>query len=309
MKIPIQIKQISTMYDKLSDWGKILLFCIIFLLVVVFFKSNKEGYEDRKSILQKRGGDVYDGFYVSIYDHLVYNTMKDDYEIGEIINKTRPTSKSVILDVGSGTGHHVAKLSEQGLNVMGIDNSTDMVEMSKKNYPTNKFIRGDVTGNVNFNHESFTHILCLYFTIYYFKNKQKFFNNCIKWLLPGGYLVLHIVDRETFDPILPAGQGFLIVSPQKYAKKRITSSKVTFNNFVYSSNFDLDTTQNIATFNEKFKFNDGGKMRTNEHVMYMEDLTEILMVAQNEGFIIDGKIDLVNCGYDNQYLYILVKPS
>ena len=78
---------------------------------------------------------------------------------------------------------------------------------------------------------------------------------------------------------------------------------------MYSSNFDLDTTQNIATFNEKFKFNDSGRVRTNEHVMYMEDLTDILTVAQNEGFIIDGKIDLVNCGYDNQYLYILVKPS
>ena len=51
--MPDQLKQISTMYGKLSDWGKILLFCVLFLLVVVFFKKNKEGYEDRTSVLQK----------------------------------------------------------------------------------------------------------------------------------------------------------------------------------------------------------------------------------------------------------------
>ena len=42
------------------------------------------------------------------------------------------------------------------------------------------------------------------------------------WLMPGGYLIVHLVDRESFDPILPPGNPLYVVSPQKYAKERIT---------------------------------------------------------------------------------------
>ena len=60
------------------------------------------------------------------------------------------------------------------------------------------------------------------------------------WLEPGGWLALHLVDRNNFDPIIPAGDPFIMISPQNYAKKRITSSVVKFNNFKYRANFKLD---------------------------------------------------------------------
>jgi hypothetical protein len=41
----------------------------------------------------------------------------------------------------------------------------------------------------------------------------------------------------------------------------------------------------------------------------MEDTQDILTIAQQCGFILQGKIDLLHCAYENQYLYILVKPS
>jgi hypothetical protein len=85
------------------------------------------------------------------------------------------------------------------------------------------------------------------------------------WLMPGGYLIVHLVDRETFDPILPPGNPLYIVSPQKYAKERITKTKVNFNQFVYNADFKLNEGSNIAIFDEKFKFNDG-KVRKQEHV-------------------------------------------
>jgi hypothetical protein len=75
------------------------------------------------------------------------------------------------------------------------------------------------------------------------------------WLMPGGYLIVHLVDRETFDPILPPGNPLYVVSPQKYAKERITQTKITFNDFIYTSNFSLDKPNNMAMFDEKFKFN------------------------------------------------------
>lgn len=306
------IKSITNIYNKLSNFGKVLIFVCIFLILIVFFKSinvkNKEGYQINDNFLFKQGNAIYDNFYVDIYDYLVFNNMKDDYEIGQIIEKTTPDSKSRILDVGSGTGHHVDKLSQQNLDVIGIDISPSMISKAQENYPQYKFQVGDALDRTQFVVNEFTHILCLYFTIYYFENKQRFFNNCMEWLLPGGTLIIHVVNREKFDPILPPGNPLYIVSPQRYSKKRITKTKISFNDFLYSSNFDLDTFNDKATFHEKFKFNNG-KVRKQEHVLYMNSENDIINMAQDSGFLVQGKIDLMDCAYENQYLYILVKPQ
>ena len=209
---------------------------------MVFFKSvnvphaTRENFEQRESFIFKKGYEIYDDFYANIYDHLVYNNIKTDYEIGQIINSTTPSSQSIILDVGCGTGHHVAKLTDKNLQVVGIDISPSMIKAATEKYPAHKFKVGDALFSGQFHPVSFTHILCLYFTIYYFKDKRNFFDNCMEWLMPGGYLIIHLVDKEKFDPILPPGNPLYIVSPQKYAKKRITKTKVTFNDFVYQSN-------------------------------------------------------------------------
>ena len=183
-----------------------------------------------------------------------------------------------------------------------------MIEVAKKNSPNVDFRVGDALNGTLFNMNSLTHILCLYFTIYYFEDKRRFFDNAMDWLMPGGYLVVHMVDRETFDPILPPGNPLYIVSPQKYAKERITKTKVTFNDFVYNADFNLDKAANVATFDEKFKFNDGST-RKQQQKLYMEDTSAIVNTAQQCGFILHAKVDLVKCAYEHQYLYIFVKPT
>ena len=308
------LKSITNIYCKMSNFGKILIFITLFLITIVFFKSIEmpnfgvEGFQSQEKFLFKTGDDVYDDFYANIYDYLVFNNIKNAYEIGEIINKTNADETSIILDVGCGTGHHVDALSQQNLKVFGIDISPSMIKKAKENFPDKDFTVGNVLDSEKFNHNVFTHILCLYFTIYYFPDKRQFFDNCMDWLMPGGYLIVHLVDREKFDPILPPGNPLYIVSPQKYAKERITTTKVTFNDFVYNSDFKFDKGANIATFDEKFKFNNGN-VRKQEQRLYMEDTQDILTTAQQSGFILQGKIDLVTCAYDSQYLYILVKPS
>ena len=303
------VKPVINLYNKLSNVGKTLIFIVFLLIIIIFFKkTRKEGFIQKNEFLFKKGSDIYDDFYASIYDYLVFNPVKNDYEVGTIINQEVANTKSVILDVGSGTGHHVAKLAENGLDVIGIDNSQAMIEQSKKNYPKYNYQKGDVLNAYEFKHHTFTHILCMYFTIYYLDNKMKFFNNCIEWLKPGGFLIVHLVDRSKFDPILPPGNPLYIVSPQKYAKERITKTKIKFNEFEYSSNFQLNDSSNIAIFDEKFKFNDG-KVRKQEHTLYMEPIDDIINMAQEAGFIIQGKIDLVKVAYEYQYLYIFLKPN
>jgi len=313
MKFNNSIKSITNIYNKMSNFGKILLLIALLLAIIVFFRNvmslkPKEGFQQNDKFLFKQGDGIYDEFYSQIYDYLVFNNLKNDYEVGSIVNATNPTETSVILDVGSGTGHHVANLAAKNLNVIGIDKSPAMIKQAKENYPQYNFQLGDVLDSNHFKHNSLTHVLCLYFTIYYIKDKRRFFDNCMDWLMPGGYLVLHLVDREKFDPILPPGNPLYIVSPQKYANKRITKTKIHFNDFLYESNFHLDKENDEATFDEKFKFDDG-KVRKQQQLLYMEDTETILTIVQQCGFILESQIDLLKCAYEYQYLYVFTKPG
>lgn len=314
MKNPM--KSITNLYGKLSSFGKILIFISLLLIIVVFFKyvNNKnpnkvEGFIQQQEFLFKKGAEVYDDFYADIYDFLVFNEVKNDYEVGMIINQNTPNVKSVILDVGCGTGHHVAKLAQNNnLEVIGIDISPSMIKKAKENYPNLDFQVADVLNRDTFHNNMFTHILCLYFTIYYIEDKNQFFNNAMDWLKPGGYLFVHLVDRYKFDPILPPGNPLYIVSPQKYAKDRIMKTKVNFNEFIYNSEFKLNETSDVAIFDEKFKFNNG-KVRKQEHILYMNNISDIINMAQDAGFLIQAKIDLMKVAYEYQYVYVFLKPG
>lgn len=305
------MKSLMNFYKHTSTCGKVLIFVSLLLILIAIFNSvkmpRKEGYEQNNAFLFKQGNDIYDEFYAEIYDSLMYNTLKNDYEIGQIVNNTNANSQSIILDIGCGTGNHLAKLSESDFKVTGLDISPAMIAKAQERFPQLNFKIGDAMVETTFKPNSFTHIVCLYFTIYYFQDKQKFFYNCIDWLMPGGYLIIHLVNKDKFDPILPPGNPLYVVSPQKYAKKRITKTKIKFDRFDYSSNFELNDNTSIARFNEKIQFDDG-KVRKHEHKLYMEDETEILNRARDAGFILQGQIDLLACGYEQQYLYILLKP-
>jgi SAM-dependent methyltransferase len=312
------VKSLTNCYNKLSNFGKILIFIALLLIIVVFFRSFKpvkEGLDNynvnttNENFLFKQGNAIYDDFYANIYDYLVFSNIKNDYEVGVITNNTLLNDKSIIADIGCGTGHQVADLGSRNLNIIGIDISPSMIKKAKEEHPSiaDNFKVGDGLNGSLFQDNSLTHILCLYFTIYYMKDKMLFFNNCMNWLMPGGYFIVHLVDKYKFDPILPPGNPLYIVSPQKYAKERITKTKVTFNDFVYNSNFKLED-NDIAIFDEKFKFNNG-KVRKQEQILYMEDLPTIVNMALDAGFVIHAKIDMIKCAYENQYLYVFYKPS
>ena len=146
-----------------------------------------------------------------------------------------------------------------------------MIKKAKENYPEYDFVQGDAMNAMQFQPNSFTHITCLYFTIYYIKDKTLFFNNCMKWLMGGGYLVVHLVDKYMFDTIIPAANPLLLLTPQRYAEKRITNSKVTFDDFKYQSEFQLNHQNNTAKFVETFKNKSDDKVfRKQEHQLYME---------------------------------------
>jgi ubiquinone/menaquinone biosynthesis C-methylase UbiE len=282
----------------------------LIIIVIYIFKgvkfSTKEGFIQTEKFVYKSGPELYDDFYANIYDYLVFNDVKNQYEVGEIINKTIPSTESKILDIGCGTGHHVAKLAGQNLNIIGIDISDAMIKKAKENYPNEKFMVADALNPNDFTSNSFTHIMCMYFTIYYFNDKRLFFENAYKWLMPGGYLIVHLVDPDKFNPLLPVTNEAVNIFPEM---ERKTKSNVDLDNINYTSEYKLDSTNDMAKFVEKFKDNVTGNVRKQEHIMYMPNTTQIMQIAQETGFYLEGIVNLLHCQYEYQYLYIFVKPT
>jgi ubiquinone/menaquinone biosynthesis C-methylase UbiE len=294
-----------------------LAFLISFSLMMNYGRKQVEGFEEKTNEYKTVNdvAEIYDDFYVDIYDQLVFCKNKNDYEIGTLVDYGKMVEgKSVVLDIGSGTGHHVSSLKAHGFDAIGIDIAPSMVKKAQQTYPDLKFQVADALIPNLFPEQSFSHITCFYFTLYYIQDKRKLFENCMRWLKPGGFFAVHMVNRDKFDPILPAGNPFTIVSPQSYAKKRIMNTTVKFDAFEYKSTFDMketiqSNTEPNAFMRETFKNNKNGNVRQNEHRLYMNTQAEILDIAKEFGFIVDSKIDLTNCQYDSQYVYVLQKPT
>jgi SAM-dependent methyltransferase len=307
------IKQISIFYRKRSIL-ELLSISIVFFLIIFITYNNvfiKEGLEShslfKNKFLHLKNNKIYDTFYASIYDNLFFDRKKLRLELNETISKTNIDNTSSVLDIGSGTGHHLNVLHEIAGEVTGIDNSKSMVEKAKQNYPFLNIKQEDALNTMVFMQERFSHITLFYFTIYCFEDKLTLLQNCYKWLKQDGYLIVHLVNRDKFDPLLNHANPLYLVSPQKYAKKRMTKSSVNFNTFKYKSNFEYETNKDITTFKEVLKCNKSGNTRVHEHELHLTKQKEIIQLAKKVGFGVKGKIHLLPCQYEYQYIYILQK--
>ena len=302
--------------------------CIIIALYIVFklleyinyqnkFVEGLEGIgievPDEKKYTYIRGTELYDDFYSKIYDNLLVSSHKDRYIINQLSEgNINLNNSSNILDIGCGTGNMTNELYKSGMvNVIGLDISKSMITQARKKYPDRTFVRGDALNRVLFPPNMFSHILCDYFTYYYISNKHLFFKNCYYWLRPDSYLLIHLVDKYKFDPVVPSANPLYLVNAQKYAKKRITKSKVTFYGYDYSSQFIVedDDNKDVSIFKETFKNKKSGAIRNQEHVLYIEPIDVTIDIATTEGFIYVSRIDLLQVQYEYQYIYILYKPK
>lgn len=289
--------------DKSSTWCKVLILFIFIIICFVGYKTieDKEGFiNQREKFVIKEGGAIYDSFYSKLYDALIFNEIKNEYEVGQIINSTHPTEKSLILDIGSGTGDHVGTFISKRLKSVGLDTSPAMVSVAREKYPQAEFTVGSALNIMIYPAHTFTHITSLNFTLYYMQNKYAFFRNCYEWLKPGGYLVIHLVDRNKFNPILKNANPYNIMKP--------VTTLIRFDDFRFKSQFNLDDNTNIGTLEETITDNEN-KVRKHIHRLYMPTIRTILNQAKDAGFIVEGKVDLSAVQYDNEYLYILYKPE
>ena len=306
------IKQFSNLFNKTTIWCKVTLFIILLLLCTTIVNKNRievEAFTQSKKFVVKNNNTLYDDFYCSIYDDLVYDDKKNDFEVTNIDRIAKITKNSNILDIGCGKGHHVKHYTVSGNKIQGIDKSTAMIKCARKKYPECKFVNDDVLKSMTYKSNTFTHALALYFTLYYIEDKHLFFKNVYDWLKPGGILVVHLANRDKFDPIINAADPLVMVSAQKYAKKRITNSNVKFKDFTYKANFQHENGSNKANFTETFTDDSTQHVRQNEHTLHMEKQRDILSKAKKVGFILKGKIEMTTVMYEYQYLYFFQKPE
>jgi trans-aconitate methyltransferase len=62
---------------------------------------------------------------------------------GDLIELLAPRPGERVLDLGSGTGQLTAEIAKRGVEVVGIDNSAEMVEQARRNHPDLRFEIGD----------------------------------------------------------------------------------------------------------------------------------------------------------------------
>lgn len=301
-------KSLTNLFNKTTIWGRILIIITLILVGFSLFSVKKEGFDNYGMFSYNESSNIYDEFYSNIYDMLSKSSSKNVYEIGEIIQQTNSNQKSIILDVGCGTGNHVNLFKEKGYSIIGVDKSEHMIKKAKEKYSDCNFKIADVLRNNIFYTNSFTHILCLNLTLYYMEDKDVFFKNCLAWLKPGGYLVVHLVNRDLFYPNISSSKNAFLLNNSHEKKERIKYSKMKTNDFTYTSNFNLDRNTEIAKFREKFEFK-YGKIKKQEHKLYMPTEKSIVNMAQSQGFIFQGIIDLINVGYEYDKLYIFVKSN
>lgn len=270
--------------------------------------ANPEGPDGDTIILGNE--HLYDEFYAKVYDLVVDGAARQDAETGLTLSWAKSYRPEVhtlqILDVGCGTGGAVERLKKAGVGkVVGIDTSDAMVAAARKAHPKGDYRVADVEQIGQFAAGEFNLATLYYFTYYYLRDPDTMFKNVYQWLQPGGCLVIHLVNREKFDPILEAASPFVAFSVQKYAKKRVTHSKVSFDKFDYEADFHLDGSH--AEFREEFKFKRSGKLRRQVHSLNIPKMEEVVSRAEANGFVYKQFIDLTAIGYEYQYLFCFVR--
>jgi ubiquinone/menaquinone biosynthesis C-methylase UbiE len=295
---------------------EIILFVLICSLLFLFvLKKNKEGFiNEKQEIAIYTGNDIFDDFYSKIYDKLLFDDTKLNFEIDHIFqNQNQNKMKNYnVLDIGCGTGHHINKLTNLNIKCIGIDNSKAMIAKSQNKFPKSKFKLANAMSSLEFPEHTFSHILCLHFTIYYFKDKRHFLENCFHWLKPNGVLILHLVNIKKFNIVLPNAKPFM------KSHKKTNQNIIMFDKLNYRSKFISDTNINFNTlrldepnviFKEIFKFTDTNKVRINEHKLFMSSQNAIINSALEVGFMLKTYIEINIDTYNYNYLYTLEKPN
>ena len=197
---------------KKNTWYYILLsvgalFTIIFLFDLARRRHlKKEGFTQHTRYILKRNEEIYDDFYVDIYETVYCPPTYTEAVVKAIENNTQASAASVFLDIGAKTGAVVDLLHRRGFQAYGVEPQEALVSAGERRHPevAASCSRGDPLDPLLFERGSFSHILCLHDTIYYYQDKIAFLRHCYFWLKTGGVLVLQVYKKPPPTTAQPA---------------------------------------------------------------------------------------------------------
>jgi ubiquinone/menaquinone biosynthesis C-methylase UbiE len=258
--------------------------------------------------------ELYDDFYVSVYDQLTHGYLRNQSEAALILHEWTKRGDSLrnfhVLDIGCGTGISICSFAKMGVaRSVGLDSSKPMLDWAQKKTVPSTTLTSEQLANIEWRHGNvmdssicsggeFDHVTMLYFTIYYLTDKETAFRNINYWTKPGGRLVIQAVNKHKFDPLLESAAPWVGFSLQKYSEERLTRSEVNFNKFKYTGDFELQDPD--AEFRESFHFTDK-TVRRQRHELHMEDMTNLIGMAKVAGWQYLGFTDLTPIGFQYSY--------
>jgi len=291
-------------------------FLVLLMIVILMMFSRyvlksglskyHEGFTQNERYISKSNCDIYDDFYVSIYDNLNETESRVLYDYKNIIKTIQFDKKDKVLDIGSGSGHFLNLLENQNVDGIGLEKSKAMIEHSTKLYPNIYVIQGDAYDAKTFDHSTFSNICLFHFTFYEFDNKKSLIRNCFHWLRNNGHLIVHLVNKKEYNPLVSAANPFSNTNFQKYTKERVKKARIDFHDFEYLEQIDFKNDNRVLikeTFTDALTQN----VRENENTLFMDSLQDNLQVFLQNGFIVKGQFSYKND--ENQFIYIFEKTG
>lgn len=314
----------------------IILLCINYLLIILWdrvtslpsstiFDNGSEGFEDMSKESRTEtlvNEEIYDDFYAAAYNKIFQHDKLVQAEAAIVLHdwtKTAKPQEMRILDLCCGTGVGACYFAKENIGkIIAVDRSPAMIRyakntilpkttLSETQISAIDWIIADAYGPSIIPAGSLTHACMFYFTPYHFRDIDAILRNVALWVQPGGQLAMEVVNKHKFEPIPDVANPWIAVSPQKYSDKRITTSKASFDNFEYESEFDLEDPR--AEFREVFRFKDG-TTRRQKHVLWMPDINQIVQKASEAGWTYTKFTDLNMIGFNYGYLiYFTRNPN
>ena len=118
-----------------------------------------------------------------------------------LVEMLDPQPGERVLDLGCGTGHLAAEIARAGCEVIGIDNSPDMVRIAKENFPDLAFHHADAR-DFHFS-EGFDAVFSNA-ALHWIKEAEQVLDSIAGCLKPGGRIVAEMGGRGNIESVVSA---------------------------------------------------------------------------------------------------------
>jgi SAM-dependent methyltransferase len=277
----------------------------IFILLLIYANIKTEYVENFLSGKDAITTDAYTDIEAKLYER-VFNSVDRfnmDYEMIKKLTLNNYKKDICILDAGCGVGQHYNLLYKDYKNTIGVDRSENMLKRAKIKTPTGNYILGELANEHLFMPSKFSHILCLYDTLYHNNSKsemQLILANLYYWLKKDGMVCLHIIDIEKIDP---GPREFT----QYYHDNKNRKHAITyFDKFTHDAYWEKTNKNNLVIYNQKYLLENGNKL-VKGYKFYIPPKNDIIKLIQDANFKIVDIVELKNEGIDDIDMYILKK--